>query len=230
MNLPNPKMQSPVRCINTAPPPLPSPIWLIHLRNAPHTSNPRSVSPKPPTGAILAANCPLSSASPAHTHTPPEYSPGVNSPIITVHAPWQAAGALAGVQVSRITFTEVTKKAVTEALAAPRAVSAELVDAYRARLALDFLIGFNLSPLLWRKLPSARSAGGCVCVCVYVCVCVWVCVCVCVRVSVCARARVHVCARVRVCVYVCVHVCVMRTCGCHQQCLKSDKPHDALSW
>jgi DNA topoisomerase-1 len=59
----------------------------------------------------------------------------------------------------RITFTEVTKEAVEAALAAPREVSIPLVEAYMARRALDYLFGFNLSPLLWRKLPGARSAG-----------------------------------------------------------------------
>uniref|UniRef100_A0A061RF57 DNA topoisomerase n=2 Tax=Tetraselmis sp. GSL018 TaxID=582737 RepID=A0A061RF57_9CHLO len=61
--------------------------------------------------------------------------------------------------VERITFTEVTKKAVTEAIRSPRQVSQELVDAYLARRALDFLVGFYISPVLWRKLPGARSAG-----------------------------------------------------------------------
>jgi DNA topoisomerase I len=59
----------------------------------------------------------------------------------------------------RITFTEVTKSAIEAALAAPREVSIPLVEAYMARRALDYLFGFNLSPLLWRKLPGARSAG-----------------------------------------------------------------------
>ncbi|KAK9808133.1 hypothetical protein WJX73_010571 [Symbiochloris irregularis] len=71
----------------------------------------------------------------------------------------QASRLAGNLQVSRITFNEVTKKAVLAAMAAPRQVSQALVDAYRARLALDFLIGFSVSPLLWRKLPSARSAG-----------------------------------------------------------------------
>lgn len=61
--------------------------------------------------------------------------------------------------MERITFTEVTERAVRDALAAPREVSAPLVDAYRARRALDYLFGYNLSPVLWRKLPGARSAG-----------------------------------------------------------------------
>jgi len=63
------------------------------------------------------------------------------------------------VEVSRITFNEVTKAAVKAAIAAPREVSRELVDAYLARRALDYLYGFTLSPILWRKLPGARSAG-----------------------------------------------------------------------
>ncbi|CAL5218790.1 g512 [Coccomyxa viridis] len=70
-----------------------------------------------------------------------------------------AAGALRGVKVQRITFTEVTQQAVQQALAAPRSVSHELVDAYLGRRALDYLYGFTLSPLLWRKLPGSKSAG-----------------------------------------------------------------------
>lgn len=66
---------------------------------------------------------------------------------------------LDGMPVERITFVEVTKAAVLAALAAPRSVSKPLVDAYFARRALDYLFGFTLSPLLWRKLPGARSAG-----------------------------------------------------------------------
>ncbi len=62
-------------------------------------------------------------------------------------------------KVSRVTFNAITKAAVTEAMAAPREVDAALVDAYLARRALDYLVGFNLSPVLWRKLPGARSAG-----------------------------------------------------------------------
>ena len=63
-------------------------------------------------------------------------------------------------RVERITFTEVTRAAVAAALAAPRALSQPLVDAYLARRALDYLFGFTLSPLLWRKIPGARSAGA----------------------------------------------------------------------
>lgn len=72
----------------------------------------------------------------------------------------QAARALkAATPVQRIMFTEVTAAAVRAALAAPRPVSQDLVDAYLARRALDYLFGFTLSPLLWRKLPGTRSAG-----------------------------------------------------------------------
>ena len=63
------------------------------------------------------------------------------------------------VEVQRITFNEITKSAVQAALANPRDVSRELVDAYLARRALDYLVGFTLSPVLWRKLPGSRSAG-----------------------------------------------------------------------
>ena len=61
--------------------------------------------------------------------------------------------------VSRVVFNAITKKAVTEAMNNPREVDAPLVDAYLARRALDYLVGFNLSPVLWRKLPGAKSAG-----------------------------------------------------------------------
>eukprot|EP00775_Hariotina_reticulata_P013174 gene13174-13305_t len=65
-----------------------------------------------------------------------------------------------GLTLQRVTFTEVTQKAVKEALQHPRQVSDDLVDAYLARRALDYLVGFSLSPLLWRRLsPAARSAG-----------------------------------------------------------------------
>ena len=62
--------------------------------------------------------------------------------------------------MERIAFSEVTQRAVQAALAAPRDVSQALVDAYLARRGLDYLFGFTLSPLLWRKLPGARSAGA----------------------------------------------------------------------
>ncbi|GAA6199961.1 type I DNA topoisomerase [Aquicoccus sp. SU-CL01552] len=61
--------------------------------------------------------------------------------------------------VSRVTFNAITKDAVTEAMKHPRDVDAPLVEAYLARRALDYLVGFNLSPVLWRKLPGAKSAG-----------------------------------------------------------------------
>ncbi len=61
--------------------------------------------------------------------------------------------------VSRVVFNAITKSAVTEAMQNPREVDQPLVDAYLARRALDYLVGFNLSPVLWRKLPGARSAG-----------------------------------------------------------------------
>ncbi|MEP1356455.1 MAG: type I DNA topoisomerase [Tateyamaria sp.] len=61
--------------------------------------------------------------------------------------------------VSRVTFNAITKAAVTEAMANARQVDMPLVDAYLARRALDYLVGFNLSPVLWRKLPGAKSAG-----------------------------------------------------------------------
>ena len=61
--------------------------------------------------------------------------------------------------VSRVVFNAITKSAVTQAMQNPREVDTPLVDAYLARRALDYLVGFNLSPVLWRKLPGARSAG-----------------------------------------------------------------------
>lgn len=61
--------------------------------------------------------------------------------------------------ISRITFNAITKEAVQSAMANPRHVDQPLVDAYLARRALDYLVGFTLSPVLWRKLPGAKSAG-----------------------------------------------------------------------
>jgi DNA topoisomerase-1 len=61
--------------------------------------------------------------------------------------------------VARVTFNAITKAAVTEAMASPRELDHDLIDAYRARRALDYLVGFTLSPVLWRKLPGAKSAG-----------------------------------------------------------------------
>ena len=61
----------------------------------------------------------------------------------------------------RVTFTEVTRDAIVEALRNPREISADLVDAYRARLGLDYLVGFSVSPVLWQKVPgcAGKSAG-----------------------------------------------------------------------
>ncbi len=64
-----------------------------------------------------------------------------------------------GTPVSRVVFNAITKSAVTEAMEHPRQVDQPLVEAYLARRALDYLVGFNLSPVLWRKLPGAKSAG-----------------------------------------------------------------------
>ncbi|ADZ70272.1 DNA topoisomerase I [Polymorphum gilvum SL003B-26A1] len=61
--------------------------------------------------------------------------------------------------VERVVFNAITKQAILEAMKHPRAIDAPLVDAYLARRALDYLVGFTLSPVLWRKLPGARSAG-----------------------------------------------------------------------
>jgi DNA topoisomerase-1 len=61
--------------------------------------------------------------------------------------------------VERVVFNAITKQAVAEAMKRPREIDAALVDAYLARRALDYLVGFTLSPVLWRKLPGARSAG-----------------------------------------------------------------------
>src|SRR6201997_477496 len=67
--------------------------------------------------------------------------------------------ALKDQPVERVVFNAITKQSVTEAMSQPRAIDQALVDAYLARRALDYLVGFNLSPVLWRKLPGARSAG-----------------------------------------------------------------------
>ncbi|MGH6948182.1 MAG: type I DNA topoisomerase, partial [Kiloniellales bacterium] len=67
--------------------------------------------------------------------------------------------ALSGVEVERVVFNEVTKSAVVDAFKHPRRLNQELIDAYMARRALDYLVGFTLSPVLWRKLPGSRSAG-----------------------------------------------------------------------
>ena len=62
-------------------------------------------------------------------------------------------------EVERVTFNAITKDAVTQAMAQPRDLDTDLIDAYLARRALDYLFGFTLSPVLWRKLPGAKSAG-----------------------------------------------------------------------
>jgi DNA topoisomerase-1 len=67
--------------------------------------------------------------------------------------------AIKGAKVQRVVFNAITKSAVTEAMKQPRDIDMELVEAYLARRALDYLVGFTLSPVLWRKLPGARSAG-----------------------------------------------------------------------
>ena len=66
---------------------------------------------------------------------------------------------LKGKTIQRVTFNAITKQAVTEAIQNPRQIDQQLVDAYLARRALDYLVGFSLSPVLWRKLPGSRSAG-----------------------------------------------------------------------
>jgi DNA topoisomerase-1 len=68
-------------------------------------------------------------------------------------------GMLKGLDVQRVTFNEITRNAVREAMKHPRNIDRNLVDAYLARRALDYLVGFTLSPVLWRKLPGSRSAG-----------------------------------------------------------------------
>ena len=67
--------------------------------------------------------------------------------------------SLADVTVKRVVFNEITKSAILAAFETPRDVDQELVDAYLARRALDYLVGFTLSPVLWRKLPGSKSAG-----------------------------------------------------------------------
>jgi DNA topoisomerase-1 len=62
-------------------------------------------------------------------------------------------------RVQRVTFNAITNSAVTEAMRHPRDLDEDLIDAYKARRALDYLVGFTLSPILWRKLPGAKSAG-----------------------------------------------------------------------
>lgn len=68
-------------------------------------------------------------------------------------------GVMKDVAVKRVVFNEITKTAILKAMEEPRDVDQEMVEAYLTRRALDYLVGFNLSPVLWRKLPGSRSAG-----------------------------------------------------------------------
>ena len=76
-----------------------------------------------------------------------------------VRAMLDAQRALKGVTVRRITFNEITRSAIRYAVDHPRDLDQPLIEAYLARRALDYLVGFTLSPVLWRKLPGSRSAG-----------------------------------------------------------------------
>ncbi len=76
-----------------------------------------------------------------------------------VRAMLEEKRALKGVRVERITFNEITRSAIQAAIAHPRDLDQPLIEAYLARRALDYLVGFTLSPVLWRKLPGSRSAG-----------------------------------------------------------------------
>ncbi|OUJ13074.1 type I DNA topoisomerase [Acetobacter okinawensis] len=76
-----------------------------------------------------------------------------------VRAMLEERNALKGVDVQRVTFNEITKSAIKHAMAHPRELDMPLIEAYLARRALDYLVGFTLSPVLWRKLPGSRSAG-----------------------------------------------------------------------
>ncbi len=68
-------------------------------------------------------------------------------------------GVMKDVAVKRVVFNEITKNAILQAMEDPRDIDSEMVEAYLTRRALDYLVGFNLSPVLWRKLPGSRSAG-----------------------------------------------------------------------
>jgi DNA topoisomerase-1 len=78
---------------------------------------------------------------------------------ISWHVQDELSKKLKGIQVERVVFNEITKTAILNAMKHPRQIDQELVDAYMARRALDYLVGFTLSPVLWRKLPGSRSAG-----------------------------------------------------------------------
>lgn len=71
----------------------------------------------------------------------------------------QEEGVLQGIPVRRVVFNQITKDAVLKAMKNPRDLNQELIESYLARRALDYLVGFTLSPVLWRKLPGSRSAG-----------------------------------------------------------------------
>ncbi len=71
----------------------------------------------------------------------------------------KTVGALTNKKICRVTFFEITKKAVQQAMQEPRDLSMDLIDAQQARRALDYLVGFNLSPLLWKKIRRGLSAG-----------------------------------------------------------------------
>ena len=71
----------------------------------------------------------------------------------------KAKKALKGKKIERVVFHEITKSAITEAIKNPREIDDNLVSAYMGRRALDYLVGFTLSPVLWRKLPGSKSAG-----------------------------------------------------------------------
>ena len=76
-----------------------------------------------------------------------------------VHEVLNQNKSLDAIPVERVVFNEITKNAILEAMGKPRQINGELVDAYLARRALDYLVGFSISPVLWRKLPGAKSAG-----------------------------------------------------------------------
>src|ERR1700710_2950254 len=76
-----------------------------------------------------------------------------------VRAMLEEKNLLRGVDVQRVTFNEITKGAIQTAMERPRELDQPLIEAYLARRALDYLVGFTLSPVLWRKLPGSRSAG-----------------------------------------------------------------------
>ena len=76
-----------------------------------------------------------------------------------VHQVLNDAKLIGSLPVERVVFNEITKTAILDAMQKPRQINSELVEAYLARRALDYLVGFSISPVLWRKLPGARSAG-----------------------------------------------------------------------